>query len=116
MSGRLRTSLQWTLNLALVALAAAPLVRAAGQEKATASNAPPSVVLMTSQQDHDRQMQLLKISGFPPGPDAYQAATYNDATATPDPTLPDPLVMNDGTTPRLATGAATPRTAPSHAP
>ena len=45
----------------------------------------------------DRQMQLLKISGFPPGPDAYQAATYNEATATPYPALPDPLVMNDGT-------------------
>ena len=52
--------------------------------------------MLTSQQDHDRQMRLLKISGFPPGPDAYQAATYNEATATPYPTLPDPLVMNDG--------------------
>ena len=56
-----------------------------------------SVVMLTSQQDHDRQMQVLKISGFPPGPDAYQAATYDEATATPYPTLPDPLVMNDGT-------------------
>ena len=42
-------------------------------------------------------MQLLKISGFPPGPEAYQAATYDEATATPYPTLPDPLVMNNGT-------------------
>jgi hypothetical protein len=52
--------------------------------------------MMTSQQDHDRQMKLLQISGFPPGPDAYQAATYEEATANPYPTLPDPLVMNDG--------------------
>jgi hypothetical protein len=56
------------------------------------------VVMMTSQQDHDRQMRELKISGFPAGPDPYQAATYDEATATPYPRLPDPLVMNDGTT------------------
>ena len=96
MSGRLHTSLQWTLGLAMLALGAAPLLRAAGQDKPR-HPAPPTVVLLTSQQDHDRQMQLLKISGFPPGPDAYQAATYNEATATPYPTLPDPLVMNNGT-------------------
>src|SRR3954471_2850886 len=55
------------------------------------------VVMLTSQQDHDRQMRVLEISGFPAGPDAYQAATYNEDTAMPYPTLPDPLVMNDGT-------------------
>src|SRR5262249_7882893 len=91
MSSRLRVSLPCIL--AVVALGAAHLVRAAGQEQANGQ----SVVMMTSQQDHDRQMRLLKISGFPPGPDAYQAATYNEETATPYPTLPDPLVMNDGT-------------------
>jgi hypothetical protein len=90
MSGRLHTSVQWTLGLAVVALGAAGLVRAAG-----AGNAP-AVVLLTSQQDHDRQMRLLKISGFPAGPDAYQAATYDEATANPYPDLPDPLVMNNG--------------------
>src|SRR4029079_14550294 len=83
-----------TLSLAALALGAATVIRAAGQEQASA---PDAVVMLRSQQDHDRQMQLLKISGFPPGPDAYQAATYNEATATPYPTLPDPLVMNDGT-------------------
>src|SRR3954469_22119003 len=81
MSGRLHVSRQWTLGLALVALGAAQS----------------PVVMLTSQQDRERQMRLLKISGFPPGPDAYQAATYDEATATPYPTLPDPLVMNDGT-------------------
>src|SRR3954471_1804727 len=55
------------------------------------------VVMLTSQQDHDRQMRVLEISGFPAGPDAYQAATYDEATAMPYPALPDPLVMNDGT-------------------
>jgi hypothetical protein len=56
-----------------------------------------AVVMLTSQQDHDRQMKALRISGFPSGPDAYQAATYDEATANPYPLLPDPLVMNDGT-------------------
>src|SRR5262245_41989675 len=82
MSGRLHASLQWTLGFAVLALGAA-------------QQSP--VVMMTSQQDHDRQMQVLKISGFPPGPDAYQAATYDEAKATPFPALPDPLVMSDGT-------------------
>ena len=86
-------SVNWTLGLAMLALGAAPFVRAAGQDNA----AQPPVVLLTSQQDHDRQMQLLKISGFPPGPEAYQAATYNEAIATPYPALPDPLVMSNGT-------------------
>ena len=97
MSGRLHASLQWTLSLAVLALGAAQLVRAAGQDKPSAPHDQSAVVMQTSQQDHDRQMRLLKISGFPPGPDAYQAATYDEATATPYPTLPDPLVMNDGT-------------------
>ena len=91
MSGRLHASLPWTLSLAVVGLGAAALVRAAAQDKSPES----SVVMLTSQQDHDRQMQLLKISGFPPGPDAYQAATYDEAKATPYPTLPDPLIMLD---------------------
>src|SRR5436190_5692275 len=58
--------------------------------------APGAVAMLTSQQDHDRQMKLLKISGFPAGPDAYQAATYDETTANPYPAPPDPLLMNDG--------------------
>jgi hypothetical protein len=96
MSGRPQTSLYWTLSLAVLALGAPALGGAAGQDK-TAPSAQSPVVILTSQQDRARQMQLLKISGFPPGPEAYQAATYDEATATPYPTLPDPLVMNNGT-------------------
>ena len=77
--------LRSTFGLLALALGAAQLV------------AQSPVVMMTSPQDHDRQMRELKISGFPAGPDPYQAATYDEATAAPYPTLPDPLVMNDGT-------------------
>ncbi len=83
MSGRFHTSLRFTLTM--VVLAASGGVAQQSQ-----------VAMLTSQQDHDRQMRLLKISGFPAGPDAYQAATYDEAAANPYPTLPDPLVMNDG--------------------
>jgi hypothetical protein len=96
MSGRSHSSLQWTLGVVGVALAAAGLVRAAGAGQAGATNGQPAVVLLTSQQDHDRQMRLLKISGFPAGPDPYQVATYDEATANPYPDMPDPLVMNNG--------------------
>ena len=97
MSRRPHTSLHRSLTFGLLALVAAPLVRAAGQATGSPSNVHAPVVIMTSQQDHDRQMQVLGISGFPAGPDAYQSATYSETTATPYPKLPDPLVMNDGT-------------------
>jgi hypothetical protein len=97
MSAKKQISPRWTLGLAIVAIGAVHLVRAAGQDHASAGNDHPAIMMLTSQQDHDRQMQVLKISGFPPGPDAYQAATYDEATATSYPRLPDPLVMNDGT-------------------
>src|SRR4029453_5701671 len=96
MSGIRRGSLPWMSGLTVLGLSAMPLVRAAGQDKTSASNGEP-VVMLTSQQDRDRQVRVLKISGFPARPDAYQAATYDEATATPYPALPDPLVMNDGT-------------------
>src|SRR3954469_7909395 len=97
MSRRLQASLHKTLAVGVLALAAAAAARAAGQEKGAASHVHTPVVLMTSQQDHDRQMQALGISGFPAGPDPYQAATYNEANAMPYPNLPNPLVMSDGT-------------------
>ena len=95
MSGRPHTSLQWTMSLIAVALGAAALVHAGGGQ-GSATSAQPPVALLTTQQDHARTMRLLKISGFPPGPDPYQAATYDEATANPYPDLPDPLVMNNG--------------------
>ncbi|MEP6914626.1 MAG: acetylxylan esterase [Acidobacteriota bacterium] len=97
----MRGSARWGLGLIALAMGAAPLARGAGAQKSTAGALP--VVLLTTQQDHDRQMKELKISGFPPGPAAYQAGTYDEVTATPYPKLPDPLVMKSGT--RVTTAA-----------
>src|SRR4030095_14075206 len=55
-----------------------------------------SHVVMTSQQDRQRLMDLLKITAFPSGPGAYLASTYDERTANPYPVFPDPLTFNDG--------------------
>ena len=68
------------------------LTAAAG---AALSEQPPHVV-MTSQQDRQRVMDQLKITMFPSGPGAYLASTYDEKTANPYPTLPDPLMFNNG--------------------
>jgi hypothetical protein len=41
-------------------------------------------------------MDLLKISGFPPGAVASSPDTYNEALANPYPNLPDPLTFKNG--------------------
>ena len=51
---------------------------------------------LTAEQDLQRTMQLLKISGFPPGAVASSPETYNEATANPYPNLPDPLTFKNG--------------------
>ena len=75
----------------------------AGQSPAT----PVSPVPLTAEQDHKRIMDLLKISGFPPGAVATSPDTYNEALANPYPNLPDPLTLKNG---RKVTTAAMWRT------
>jgi hypothetical protein len=60
-------------------------------------------VQLTSEQDHQRTMDLLKISSLRQGadgnnPQAPNAANYDEAKANPYPylKLPDPLVLKDG--------------------
>jgi len=50
----------------------------------------------TAEQDLQRIMNLLKISGFPPGAVATSPETYNEATANPYPNLPDALTFKNG--------------------
>jgi hypothetical protein len=54
-------------------------------------------VVLTSEQDRQRMMEALKITGFPPNPGAYLASTYDEKIANPFPTLPDPLTFANGT-------------------
>jgi hypothetical protein len=78
-------------RLILFGLVASSLVRAQ-----QAPNPPSPPVLLTAEQDHKRIMDLLKISGFPPGAVSSSPDTYNEATANPYPNLPDPLMMKNG--------------------
>ncbi len=85
--------------LVLLGLVASSLVRA--QQAPNTSSAP---ALLTAEQDHKRIMDLLKISGFPPGAVSSSPDTYNEATANPYPNLPDPLMMKNGR--KVTTAAA----------
>ncbi len=66
-------------------------------------------VQLTSEQDHQRMLELLHIASLRTGangsnPQAPNYANYDESKANPYPKLPDPLVMKDGrrvTTPAM---------------
>jgi hypothetical protein len=58
-------------------------------------------VQLTSEQDHQRTMDLLRISSLRQGadgnnPQAPNAANYDESKANPYPHLPDPLILKNG--------------------
>jgi len=81
---------------------------AVGQAKKGGKDLPPPVQL-TTQQDHQRTMQLLGITSLRPGangtnPQAPNYANYDESKANPYPDLPDPLTLKNGrkvTTPAM---------------
>jgi hypothetical protein len=85
--------------LALLALAVAPAARSADPPPEHARLPPP--VELTAQQDHQRLMDLLRITALRPGadprnPQAPNAVNGDEAKANPYPKLPDPLVLKNG--------------------
>ena len=62
------------------------------------SNPPP--VHMTAEQDHQRMLGLLHVTALRRGPDgdpkSPNAANFDESKVSPNLTLPDPLVLNDG--------------------
>ncbi len=103
MTGTRQRVTRWSV-LVLVAcvFGATALVRAL--EQASGSMPPP--VTMTREADQARVMKELGITSIPHGPSSSSPDTYDESTANPYPTLPDPLVMNDGT--RVASAAMWP--------
>src|SRR5256885_35029 len=72
----------------------------AQQPAQTIGTQPPPMV-MTAQQDHQRMMELLKITTLRQGADgrnaeAPNAANYDETKANPYPKLPDPLILKNG--------------------
>jgi len=78
-------------------IAAFAIMSAAGWSFVSAGQKPAAAhIVLTSQEDRQRMMDLLKITMFPSGPGAYLASTYDEKTANPYPNLPDPLTFNNG--------------------
>lgn len=87
-----------TLLALAIAMSTAP---AAGPAPPQESGALPPPVELTTQQDHQRTLELLRITSLRPGasgnnPDAANYANYHEAKANPYPTLPNPLVLKNG--------------------
>ena len=85
---------------AVAALRAMPFNRCSAQSTAAETAAPPPPVALTSQQDHQRIMELLHITALRPGANgsnrlAPNYANYDEAKANPYPELPDPLVLKN---------------------
>ncbi len=84
-----------------IALISAPLTRLPDYASAQNPNSLPPPLTMTAEQDHQRLMNLLKISSLRPGangnnPQSPNAANYDESKANPYPNLPDPLVLKSG--------------------
>jgi hypothetical protein len=80
-------------TIGMVALTLGTTLTVVGQQSSAADH-----VVLTNQQDRQRMMDQLKITMFPSGPGAYLMSTYDERTANPYPTLPDPLTFNGGRT------------------
>ena len=89
-----------SLVLALLASGQAGTV-ARGQSPQITSTLPPPAHL-TSEQDHERTLNLLHITSLRRGPDgdpkSPNAANFDESKVTPYPTLPNPLALKQGKT------------------
>src|SRR5690348_18324564 len=65
------------------------------------TNGLPAPLTLTTQEDHQKMMDLLQITSLRKGadpnhPDAPNAVNYDESKANPYPNLPDPLVLKNG--------------------
>ena len=91
----------WGVTAFIASALSNALLPAREQPSAKASNTSSPSVVMTTQQDHQRTMDLLHITSLRRGADgrnaeAPNAANYDESKANPFPTLPDPLVLKNG--------------------
>jgi hypothetical protein len=100
-------STRWLLFSFLLTLAITPLVIHAYQQPVQLSERipppppAPSPAQLAAQADRQKMMDLLHIDSLRQGangnnPQAPNAANYDESKANPYPTLPDPLVLNNG--------------------
>ena len=89
------------LTATLLMLAAFSGARGADPAVPPTTNTLPLPVVMTTQQDHQKMMELLHITSLRPGrngsnPQATNYANYDESKANPYPNLPDPLLLKNG--------------------
>jgi hypothetical protein len=81
-------------------LLASAALQVRGQAGPSLADSYPPVVHLSSEQDHQRTMDLLHMTSIRRGRDGSPASPYaannDEAKANPYPKLPDPLVLNDG--------------------
>lgn len=85
----------------LVFVLVASFAPAANSISAIDTNTLPPPLVLTTQQDHQKMMDLLKITSLrrganPNDRNAPNAVNYDEAKANPYPNLPDPLVLKNG--------------------
>ncbi len=94
-----RVSMCWFSGVVVLAFLLQPVRGGAGDRPQDTQNAPPAVHL-TAEQDHQRIMDLLRVTSLRRGADgdgkSPQAANYDEAKANPYPKLPDPLTLKNG--------------------
>jgi hypothetical protein len=88
-------------GLLLLAFVVHPSAPAADTTTKPAASTLPPPVHLTSEQDHQRTMDLLHITALRPGadgrdPKAPNYASYDESKANPYPKLPDPLILKNG--------------------
>ena len=90
-------SIQSSTGFVLLALACAAVAIGAqsGAPQQLPTSALPPVVHLTSEQDHQRTMDLLHITSLRPGVGG-SAANMDESKANPYPNLPNPLILNNG--------------------
>ena len=92
-----RKSILWTAGFA-GAIAVGLFVANASFASVQDTAAPP--VELTAEQDHQRVLELLHISSFRAGPNSdpasRNAANFDESKANPYPSLPNPLVLENG--------------------
>ena len=86
--------------LPLIALAAVLTLPYVADGMPQTPSPAPTPTQLTSEQDHQRMMDLLHITSLRRGadgdPKSPNAANYDEAKANPYPHLPDPLVLENG--------------------
>src|SRR5262245_58823656 len=90
------------VGLTLLAWSVVPLVLADDPPKKADPGSLPPPVKLSTQEDHKRMMELLKITSLrkganPRDPKAPNAVNYDESKANPHANLPDPLVLENGT-------------------